>query len=198
MDDRIYWGLMVLCMLVFAPVVAAVCRGVCWTLEWIQSKTRRIRWGNCFTWTDSAERAVGRRIHEAFGILGRRVIGFLGPSGCYVQPSLDQIVTVAEPDGLVIDERCPACAGSGRLRVDLLAVDVDEEREWRELEAKAKKSEEKATCHKHRQAYAALLEARRRQDDAVAALKDNPGLTIDEVDQAIENALERGLVRWRR
>ncbi len=187
------------CLLVVLSVVlglsspfwlAAIWAGLCW----LQAKTRRIRWSNCFTWTDEDERAVGRRALKGFSILGRRVIGFLGPSGCYVQPSLDKIVTVVEPDGLVIDERCPACAGSGRLRVDLLAADVDEERVWRELEAEAKEIERKkcmSTPPVVRRpsslrpdspilttlfAEAALAEAKRRQDDAVAALKDyTPG-----------------------
>lgn len=55
------------------------------------------------------------------------------------QPSVDKITPVkSDPTGLfLIDERCPGCLGSGRLRVDILEDDIAEERMWRELELKA-------------------------------------------------------------
>ena len=74
------------------------------------------------------------RLIEAFGRLVK-------PSGCYVQPSVDEIVPVSEPTGLfLIDERCPGCLGTGRLRVNILEDDIDEERMWRELELAAHKN----------------------------------------------------------
>ena len=62
-------------------------------------------------------------------------------SGCYIQPSVDEIVVVKpDPTGLfLIDERCPGCLGTGRLRIDLLEDDLDDERAWRNLEITATK-----------------------------------------------------------
>lgn len=80
---------------------------------------------------------VGRLL-EAFWTIGRLLFK---PSGCYIQPSMDKIISVnSEPTGLfLIDERCPGCLGTGRLRVNILEDDIDEERMWRELELAATK-----------------------------------------------------------
>ena len=78
-------------------------------------------------------------LRESFDAIGRRLLRFLGPSGCYIQPSIEKITPVkSEPTGLfLIDERCPGCLGTGRLRVNILEDDADEERMWRELELQA-------------------------------------------------------------